>query len=453
MLRYWLFISILLGITFLPLSVNSQTSACYPDQIDFIYYGDVTGWEYLWGSNFSQRLDYDLTVEFELRAEQPAVSGNEVTYVLVPENGTIHYWGTAADTFINSWGGVEYTYLNFDDTNNYINTPSGTLVYSLNTHSIVSLNLPLPHNINSEDPEPYAITYDATGASPTMFAYIEMPYPWDIIDDDFVLFGDLEIEESIDGPSLFLYNHVLESPSPKKFFNTPDVAQVCADGAKYASSVTFSGCNVPYQELSIRIQEAPSGQNPEEYGSLELKGTTSDGLSYYYHHPNLLTGNTESKTIHLEVVHTNTNTVIYRHPIRLFRAPVVMIHGLWASQETFQELNDYLLGTGLWRDRLLTLVDYHTTADQHFETNIPEVTNAIQQTFENIIFLENISVGRVNLVCHSMGGLLSRLYMQKYPDRDDVARLITLNTPHSGSQMANFLMFLPHIRPFHGFCW
>jgi len=38
-----------------------------------------------------------------------------------------------------------------------------------------------------------------------------------------------------------------------------------------------------------------------------------------------------------------------------------------------------------------------------------------------------------------MGGILTRWYLQSTSYNDDIARIITLNTPHSGSQLANFL--------------
>lgn len=41
-----------------------------------------------------------------------------------------------------------------------------------------------------------------------------------------------------------------------------------------------------------------------------------------------------------------------------------------------------------------------------------------------------------------MGGILSRLYVQDaaYPSRGDVRRIVTANSPHAGSQMANLLL-------------
>jgi hypothetical protein len=49
------------------------------------------------------------------------------------------------------------------------------------------------------------------------------------------------------------------------------------------------------------------------------------------------------------------------------------------------------------------------------------------------------SAGKVDMVGHSMGGLLTRYYLQSEIYRGDIHRIITINTPHSGSQIANFL--------------
>ena len=56
---------------------------------------------------------------------------------------------------------------------------------------------------------------------------------------------------------------------------------------------------------------------------------------------------------------------------------------------------------------------------------------------------DNFSIGAADVVAHSMGGLLSRIYIQgaygtQY--RNDVHKLITLNTPHSGSPFPNYLL-------------
>lgn len=82
--------------------------------------------------------------------------------------------------------------------------------------------------------------------------------------------------------------------------------------------------------------------------------------------------------------------------------------------------------------------------------------------------MEKANQDKVILVCHSMGGLVARSYIQSRQYRNDVARLITLGTPHRGSADAYYpwgggelrsdpvvravfnvyLWFLEHFHPF-----
>jgi hypothetical protein len=50
-----------------------------------------------------------------------------------------------------------------------------------------------------------------------------------------------------------------------------------------------------------------------------------------------------------------------------------------------------------------------------------------------------IAVKKVDLVGHSMGGILSRLYHQGGTYKGDVNRIITINTPHSGTYIGDLL--------------
>lgn len=47
--------------------------------------------------------------------------------------------------------------------------------------------------------------------------------------------------------------------------------------------------------------------------------------------------------------------------------------------------------------------------------------------------------GRMDLIAHSMGGLVARFYLQQLGGERRVDRLITLGTPHRGTHAANFL--------------
>jgi pimeloyl-ACP methyl ester carboxylesterase len=52
---------------------------------------------------------------------------------------------------------------------------------------------------------------------------------------------------------------------------------------------------------------------------------------------------------------------------------------------------------------------------------------------------EQVRGGRIDLVAHSMGGLVARFYLQELGGARRVDRLITLATPHRGTHAANFV--------------
>ncbi|MFI3248416.1 MAG: hypothetical protein R3Y39_04730, partial [Rikenellaceae bacterium] len=73
---------------------------------------------------------------------------------------------------------------------------------------------------------------------------------------------------------------------------------------------------------------------------------------------------------------------------------------------------------------------------------IPE---AIEQTRSTLYDLGYVNE-KFTIVGHSMGGILTRLYIQneseEYPYNDDILKIITIDTPHSGSQLADFALSL-----------
>jgi len=67
------------------------------------------------------------------------------------------------------------------------------------------------------------------------------------------------------------------------------------------------------------------------------------------------------------------------------------------------------------------------------ETRIQEISQAYQVT--------GSPMPNIVLVAHSMGGVLSHYYMISRPTTHSVRRLVTLSTPHLGSNYANWLMW------------
>jgi pimeloyl-ACP methyl ester carboxylesterase len=76
------------------------------------------------------------------------------------------------------------------------------------------------------------------------------------------------------------------------------------------------------------------------------------------------------------------------------------------------------------RDFFVAFYDWRKSVRDNVQTYlIPWIDRALERSGER----------RVVLICHSMGGLLARSYVQGSDYRGDVARLLTLGTPHRGS--------------------
>lgn len=65
-------------------------------------------------------------------------------------------------------------------------------------------------------------------------------------------------------------------------------------------------------------------------------------------------------------------------------------------------------------------------------------TNIDQIIFDLNEFVEKIDAEKVHFVCHSLGGLVVRHFFDRYP-KEVTGRIVTLGSPHKGSNAAHFL--------------
>jgi hypothetical protein len=82
---------------------------------------------------------------------------------------------------------------------------------------------------------------------------------------------------------------------------------------------------------------------------------------------------------------------------------------------------------------------------------IEQITCPKCHSLEDGSLIEGLSLKQVALVCHSMGGLISRFALQYnlFGAAENVARLMTMSTPHGGARYAataRLLRFLPAMR-------
>lgn len=104
---------------------------------------------------------------------------------------------------------------------------------------------------------------------------------------------------------------------------------------------------------------------------------------------------------------------------------VVFVHGLGANRATFYPLQAWLAARGHRRQ-----FAFNHRSGPSIEALAIQLKREIDA---------NIKGGRVDIVAHSLGGLIARVYVQMLGGARRVDRLVTLGTPHRGTYAAMFV--------------
>ena len=104
---------------------------------------------------------------------------------------------------------------------------------------------------------------------------------------------------------------------------------------------------------------------------------------------------------------------------------VVFVHGLGANRSGFLPLQALLRLAG---HRRQIAVSYRSRG------SIEALALRLKRELD-----ERVGGGRIDLVAHSMGGLVARFYVQQLGGERRVDRLVTLGTPHRGTHAASFI--------------
>ena len=107
------------------------------------------------------------------------------------------------------------------------------------------------------------------------------------------------------------------------------------------------------------------------------------------------------------------------------RLPVLLVHGYGCSRGAWWWLRRRLEAAG-WTVATISLEPVYASIDDYVEPLARRIDAVLAQTGSD----------RLLLVGHSMGGLVARCYLQRCGSAR-VARLVTLGTPHQGSQLAH----------------
>jgi triacylglycerol lipase len=107
------------------------------------------------------------------------------------------------------------------------------------------------------------------------------------------------------------------------------------------------------------------------------------------------------------------------------RNPVLLVHGIIRTSAVFRKMSTYLTQQG-WTVHTLNLKPNNGTLG--LDQLATQITNYIDKTFA----LEQ----PLDLVGLSMGGLVTRYYVQRLGGIDRVQRFITISAPNQGTKMA-----------------
>ena len=104
---------------------------------------------------------------------------------------------------------------------------------------------------------------------------------------------------------------------------------------------------------------------------------------------------------------------------------VVLVHGYGGNRTTFLPLSAYLRAHGVGQ---ILAFDYRSSE------GVEHAARGLRDYLRHAV-----RGGRVDLVCHSLGGLVARVYLEQLGGSRRVDRCITLGTPHHGTYNAYWL--------------
>lgn len=234
-------------------------------------------------------------------------------------------------------------------------------------------------------------------------------------------------------------------PNPKVLWDgntnqSPPKIKICADGSSATTIKFINQTGIDPNNIRFRTSSDPSGTNPELYGEFINYKVTGNMISAEYSHPKYLQSDYKPYRSDAVIIvdKSNSSPAIFSIPIQIYRAPVIMVHGLWGTTDTFTGMKGFLDASGYYPPDLTFIVNYFSTNANSFVSNANVVPIQINLLL-SLCRINMFSAGRVDYIGHSMGGILGREYIQSIKYKSDIHKLITVNTPHSGTQTADFL--------------
>lgn len=233
---------------------------------------------------------------------------------------------------------------------------------------------------------------------------------------------------------------------PEYWNENIDARGVTADGlSKLKVTKEDQPSDVPDLQ-SIKVKFELDGEECTDeniigtYGVIEWKGDKECGFTYTApeEFPDIIKGNEYTLNVTLEYEEKGLLSVVGAAQIKVLRPGVMFVHGLKSNASCFASVENYLTSIGGYKDYQIKLVNYASSNKASFENNTTK--NGVIGNNARKLFIQMANKGIVSssydMIGHSMGGILIRKYAQEV-DKKSVNRIITVNTPHSGSPLGN----------------
>jgi len=122
--------------------------------------------------------------------------------------------------------------------------------------------------------------------------------------------------------------------------------------------------------------------------------------------------------------------------------PVVFVHGLGGHRGNFLPMQSWFR---LWGRRRLYSIGYPAGA------TVEGIADHLRAVIDQVVEVNELGDnGQVDVVAHSMGGLVARVALEAPETVDRVATLVTLGTPHGGTYAAKYAATIHTLSLRHG---
>jgi triacylglycerol lipase len=127
---------------------------------------------------------------------------------------------------------------------------------------------------------------------------------------------------------------------------------------------------------------------------------------------------------------------LIHHDVDAAATPILLVHGFIENHAIFTVMERALRRRGF---QMLTAYDYGLLTH-----SIPRAASRLGETIEKLA--THSGYERIHVIGHSLGGLITRYYVQRLGGDSRVHTLVTLGTPHQGTLLARATPLLPLAR-------